>query len=128
MKRYNNDDIPIQKCCQFKKACSHKVESHMKMNVWRDKWQQGLISQCGQGLSYWIHKYMYWTYYIVYILLLEKFIHWATYCHKFHNLIDKQQNKKLRNICHLANFLSVSTYLWQSKYKLFWVSCFLLIN
>ena len=29
----------------------------MEVNAWRDQWQQDLIPECGQGLTYWLHKY-----------------------------------------------------------------------
>ena len=32
-------------------------ESYLEVNTWRDLQQQDVISECGQGLAHWIHKY-----------------------------------------------------------------------
>ena len=39
-------------------AWPSKVQSCLEVNsnAWKDRWQ-GLISQCSQGLAYWVHKY-----------------------------------------------------------------------
>ena len=47
----------MQKHLQCKKTRPSKVESYPEVNAQRNRWQQDLISQCGQGSTYWIHKY-----------------------------------------------------------------------
>ena len=34
-----------------------KAESYLEVNAWRDQWQKDVISECGQGLACWMHKY-----------------------------------------------------------------------
>ena len=38
----------------LKMVQSSKVESHLKVNTWRDRWQEDLISECSQSLAYWM--------------------------------------------------------------------------
>ena len=38
-------------------VCPGKIELYLKMNAWRDQQLEDLISECGQGLAYWVHKY-----------------------------------------------------------------------
>ena len=49
----------MQKYLWRKKVWPSKVESYMKVkfNAWRGRWQQDLISACGQGLTYWVDEY-----------------------------------------------------------------------
>ena len=75
-----------------------KAESYLKENAWRY-----LISECSQGLVYWMHKY-----YIGHIMF-SKFswhsLHLTIYCYKpsyFNRLTGEH---KLHNLCHLAAFL-----------------------
>ena len=46
-----------------------KVKSYLEVNVWRDWWQQDLISECGQGLAHWIHVHKYYTVHTIAIVL-----------------------------------------------------------
>ena len=60
-------------CLVQRKAQPSKVKSHLEINAWRDWREQDLISECDQGLVYWIHKY--YTAHIIarlkYIMLLK---------------------------------------------------------
>ena len=46
----------MQKHLRCKKTWPSTVESCLEMNTWRDWQQKDLLSKCGQGLAYWIHK------------------------------------------------------------------------
>ena len=53
---YKSDDISCRITFWVKKAQPSKVESYLKVNAWTD-WQQDLISEYGECLAYWTHKY-----------------------------------------------------------------------
>ena len=49
--------ISCNNTSSVKKVWPSEVKSYLKGNAWRDWQQRDLISECGQGLAYWIHKY-----------------------------------------------------------------------
>ena len=53
---YKSIDISWRNTFIVKKVQPSKVESYLELNAWTD-WQQDLISEYGQGLAYWTHKY-----------------------------------------------------------------------
>lgn len=81
---------------------SSKGGTYLKVNAWRGWWQD-LISECGQDLVYWIHKY-----YSGHIILQLSLIGLSFFCHillqisYFKGLTHK--NMTFTTICHLATF------------------------
>ena len=81
----------MRKQIWYKDVKPSKVESYLKVNTWTDWRQQDLISEYGQDLAYWTHKYytggIIVSYYFQCLNGLANLLS-AIYCYKFYILKD----------------------------------------